>query len=646
MSRKAPNVLAGAGASVTGHPVDASLYRRSQDVSGVDHDAAAAAIRGSDTAHSGGTAGPPGGTVSSLNGAGWGEGGGQQGGLILGGLDLEAEMSHAQQLLSRAMSIGRHAQGPRGGDRRASFSASDGKKGGAHLGGAQPQATRSRARMVNALLNRSHAAAEAGGLGFGFDARGVAQSQRLSNDLDAGPLGSRGASGVATAGGESARFGGVGGALAAAFGALPRLSSSRSAAGGGGSFIMASLRAPVRDARQSGVGLSAVTTSGIQRVVRSSRSILPGPPDPQGPGLALGSTTGSSLLGQLPSGARRVRPSVAFEGGGADGGLAAAQRVPTAEALSPPQLAAKAPTGAEALDGATPQQPPRPTLPIRLLSRVASTGASSTAGAPDVWLQFIVRDNGIGIAPDAIERIFEPFQASAALTMQTRVSPCRARPCHSLSLSHLQSTALPLSTDGRSAEPPAVTPCRAASGAQHRSQVRRHRIGLDHLPGPGPLHGRGDDGVVAGAWDGLNFHIHHPCRAGPRGRPRGFPGADWRGAAGAPPERHPPDGGGRAVRRLGGHAPGGAAPDRGTGGRGRREEQRGARRLSAARGGRGRRRRRRRRGLGARSADDDPRQRALRTGACGGDGRRQAVARRRGRPPARSRGLGGGRRRA
>ena len=53
---------------------------------------------------------------------------------------------------------------------------------------------------------------------------------------------------------------------------------------------------------------------------------------------------------------------------------------------------------------------------IRLRCRVVPGPGQSTAPAGTVWLQFMVSDTGLGIAPDTLNKIFEPFTQAAAST--------------------------------------------------------------------------------------------------------------------------------------------------------------------------------------------------------------------------------------
>ncbi len=53
---------------------------------------------------------------------------------------------------------------------------------------------------------------------------------------------------------------------------------------------------------------------------------------------------------------------------------------------------------------------------VRLRCRVVPAPGSTTQPATTVWLQFTVHDTGVGIAPHALDKVFEPFGQAAAST--------------------------------------------------------------------------------------------------------------------------------------------------------------------------------------------------------------------------------------
>ncbi|MCI1186687.1 PAS domain S-box protein [Hymenobacter sp. DH14] len=53
---------------------------------------------------------------------------------------------------------------------------------------------------------------------------------------------------------------------------------------------------------------------------------------------------------------------------------------------------------------------------VRLSCRLVAGPASAAEAAGTVWLRFVVSDTGVGIAPEALDKIFEPFAQAAAST--------------------------------------------------------------------------------------------------------------------------------------------------------------------------------------------------------------------------------------
>lgn len=421
-----------------------------------------------------------GGAAGSQRGAGlggWaddvgGQNGQPQGGaLILGGLDVRAEMSQARALLSRAQSLGR--QGRSKPVRRASFSAYAGRV--THFneafnksGDGGPQQSDTGKGRIAGAIGRSGAGSDfPGGGGDGGGARNfVQQSNRGSTDYD--PPRHRfptqgGESGRIALGGGGAGLGrersGIGAALAAAVAALPRISSVLASAGSH-SFMTGSVRLP-EPARPlgSGVAVDPHQVSGIYarpvgayaggsvnafpsgvRAMRQTSTVEEGGDSlcaQSSRPLAALQSARSSVGGGGPVAVER--PSGVHGGGGVSGDVGGpAGDSDFARNPSPPpaahpmsksaNTASAGGTGAAAggTDGTplsastttTAQDASRPggVRPIRLLSRISSLAARAAAGQPDLWLHFIVRDTGIGLAPENFERVFEPFQQADLTT--------------------------------------------------------------------------------------------------------------------------------------------------------------------------------------------------------------------------------------
>lgn len=341
------------------------------------------------------------------------------GGLVIGGLDLDAEMSQARALLSRL-----EKKGPDRPLRRASFSAFVARS-------VHPEAS-------------SAQKAQRGPKGLRVAFNGAMSGAREVRETDTTPRVTEGDGAArerSPRAGESECFGPsiatfaatpppvdrtgilINTAASAVIANMPRMSILGAA--GSPSFTTGSVRSPaMREPRPSRATGSVRLMSGI----------FPRSPLPEA---AL--SPSAQVEAWLPERASAKRAAPAAVDGRASAFLAHAfeggHSADTAHQMAPDGDSAHKSASGQLASGEASVPPRSGVRP----SPIPSRKKSSILAAPvdsDLWLHIIVHDTGIGLAPDSLERIFEPFlQADLSTVRRFRGTGLGLTICRSLARS-------------------------------------------------------------------------------------------------------------------------------------------------------------------------------------------------------------------